>query len=177
MLDQFNAPAASSSSSKPVAAPTTSTAASASKKDEEVDDEDFARQFAAEMEAFMQGLVNPEGKEDGPIDPKAADQAEALRKAWEQLLVDDLEAMDLKTREDDDESTGSEISGPKVPEEAKAKAKPETKAKSGLGTSSQASTSQAEDEFQKAVRQAMEKLKESDDSNKVGNIPDSDMFQ
>jgi peroxin-19 len=171
VLDKFNAPAATSLSSKPVTAPTTSSTASAPKKDEELDDEAFAQQFAAEMEAFMKSMVNPDGEKDEPLDPKVADQAEALRKAWEQLLVEDLEAMDPKN-DDDDESTDSEPSASNARGKAKAKAKPETTSKAGLGSSSQANASQTEDEFQKAVRQAMEKLKESDTSNKVRRILD-----
>lgn len=143
VLEKFNAPAASSSSSKPAV---TNTTVPKTNNEESINDEDFAKQFAAEMEAFMQELVNPDGKSE-PLDPKVADQAEALRKTWEQLLVDDLEGNDEK----DDESTSSELSGSKPKAEA----------------ASRPSTSQAEDEFQKAVRQAMEKIKESDDSNKA----------
>ena len=120
-------------------------------KDEEIDEEDFAKQFAAEMEAFMKGLVDPGSTPSAePVDPEAAKQAEALRKAWEQLLVEDLEGEE----EDEHMATTGVASGSK-PKAAKST------------ESSKESTSKVEDEFQKAVKQAMEKLKESDDSSKV----------
>jgi peroxin-19 len=148
VLEQFNAP--STSTSKPA---TQSKQKEPSVKDEEIDEEDFAKQFAAEMEAFMKGLVDPGSKPSAePVDPEAAKQAEALRKAWEQLLVEDLEGEE----EDALMATPAVASG----------SKPKPKSTE----SSKEPTSKVEDEFQNAVKQAMEKLKESDDSSKVRNF-------
>lgn len=102
------------------------------------------------MEAFMKGLTDPSEKPDGPIDPEAAKQAEVLRKAWEQLLVDDLEATDDANMESASGSASS--SKPTVPKPAESPKEPKSK---------------VQDEFQKAVKQAMEKLKASDDTSKV----------
>jgi peroxin-19 len=149
VLEQFSAP--STSTSKPTIQ---SKQKEPSVKDEEIDEEDFAKQFAAEMEAFMKGLVDPGSKPSAePVDPEAEKQAEALRKAWEQLLVEDLEG---------EEEEDTYMATPAVASGSKPKAAKSTE-------SSKESTSKVEDEFQKAVKQAMEKLKESDDSSKVRN--------
>jgi peroxin-19 len=145
VLEQFNAP--STSTSKPT---TQSKQKEPSTKDEEIDEEDFAKQFAAEMEAFMKGLVDPGSKPSAePVDPEAAKQAEALRKAWEQLLVEDLEGEE----EDERMATPAVASGSNRATQS--------------AESSNESKSKVEDEFQNAVKQAMEKLKKSDDSSKV----------
>jgi peroxin-19 len=102
------------------------------------------------MEAFMKSLTNPEGGADTPIDPKAAEQAEALRQAWEKLLIDDLEGNESGS---DEEMTNEKPTA--TDSQKKTKSAPK------------ASTSQTEDDFQRAVRQAQEKLKQSDDTNKV----------
>ncbi|KIM28155.1 hypothetical protein M408DRAFT_329535 [Serendipita vermifera MAFF 305830] len=141
VLEQFNAPAASTSKPAPQAK-----SKDVAEKEEPGDEEDFAKQFAAEMEAFMKGLVDPSANSGEPVDPEAAKQAEALRKAWEQLLVEDLEGADDEAMEPAADSK---------PKAAKA------------AESSKDGASKTEDEFQKAVKQAMEKLKESDDSSKA----------
>lgn len=142
MLEQFNAP--STSTSKPAAQ---TKEKEPSIKSEDIDEEDFAKQFAAEMEAFMKGLVDPGSEPSAePADPEAAKQAEALRKAWEQLLVEDLEGGDEDERMTTPAASGSD---PKATEGSK-----ETKAKVNA-------------EFQNAVKQAMEKLKESDNTSRV----------
>ena len=119
---------------------------------EDIADEDaeFARQFAAEMEAFMKGLANagtPSQVTDAGSSSNSAaalPDHEELRKAWENLLVEDLEA-DLG-------SSLEGISG--LPG-------------SSTGKAPASDSTTTEDPFQRAVTQAMEKLKESDDTIKV----------
>lgn len=134
VLEQFTAP--STSTAKPSAQ---SNPQAAEQNEVEVDDEDFAKHFAAEMEAFMKSISDPASATADSLDPKVAHEAEALRKAWEQMLIDDLE--------------GNEGTSTDVPSETTA-----TKADGAPGS---------EAPFQTAVKQAMEKLKESDDSNKA----------
>ncbi|PVF93314.1 Pex19 protein [Serendipita vermifera] len=156
VLEQFNAP--STSTSKPAAS--SQPKEIPAKAEGDIDEDDFAKQFAAEMEAFMKSLTNAGGEggdADTPIDPKAAEQAEALRQAWEKLLIDDLEGNDS---ESDEEMPNSKPSTTNTQE------KPKPAPKTG--------TSKSEDDFQKAVRQAMEKLKQSDDTNKA-DVGDMDM--
>ena len=154
VLEQFHAPPTSTSKST---TQSKQKEESENKEGEEIDEEEFARQFAAEMERFMKGLVDPGSTPSaaGPVDPEAAMQAEALRKAWEQLLVEDLEG--------EDESMASA-----APPVAASGSNPKA-SKSGGG--SKQGTSQVGDKFQKAVSQTMEKLKESDDSSKVRRFP------
>ncbi len=119
---------------------------------EDIADEDaeFARQFAAEMEAFMQGLTNGGALSQATGESSSSNSAAALpdhdelQKAWKKLLVEDLEA--------DPASSLEGISGLPGSSNIKAPASDSTA---------------AEDTFQRAVKQAMEKLKESDDTIKV----------
>lgn len=114
------------------------------------EDAEFAKQFAAEMEAFMKGLENASAlsqvADASSSSNSAAAQSdhEELRKAWEKLLVEDLEA--------DPASSLEGISG--VPG-------------SSSGKAPVSNSTVAEDGFQRVVKQAMEKLKESDDTIKV----------
>jgi peroxin-19 len=118
------------------------------------EDAEFARQFAAEMETFMKGLANAgdnsqvTGASSSPNPAAALPDHEELRKAWEKLLVEDLEA--------DPTSSLEGISG--LPGSSSGKAPP-------------SDSTIAEDTFQRAVKQAMEKLKESDDTIKVQTNP------
>jgi peroxin-19 len=119
---------------------------------EDIADEDaeFARQFAAEMEAFMKGLANASALSQGADASSSSNSAaalsdhEELRKTWEKLLVEDLEA--------DPASSLEGISG--LPG-------------SSSGKAPVSDSTVAEDTFQRAVKQTMEKLKESDDTIKV----------
>ncbi|KAG8835475.1 Peroxisome chaperone and import receptor, partial [Serendipita sp. 399] len=154
VLEQFNAPSTSTATqAKTDAIPKKPS------KEEDISEEEFAKRFAEEMEAFMKGLIDPEGKDAGPIDPEAAKQAENLRKAWEQLLVDDLEGEDDKSM--DEPSSAPSTSKPSAPKEKSNK-------------EAESSKKEVEDEFQKAVKQAMDKLKESDASNK-SDLGDGDL--
>jgi len=137
VLEQFNAPSTSTTKTSAQSNPQV-----AEKNEVEIDDEDFAKHFATEMEAFMKSMSDPASAATDPLDPKVAREAETLRKVWEQMLIDDLE--------------GNEETSPDAPS----------------GTTSSKATnvdgaSGPEDPFQKAVKQAMDKLKESDDSNKA----------
>jgi peroxin-19 len=133
VLQQFNVPSTSTAKSAQ------SNTQAAEQNEVEVDDEDFAKQFAAEMEAFMKTISDPTSTTADSLDPKVAHEAEALRKVWEQIMINDLE--------------GNEETSTDVP--------------SGTTTTKADGASGSKDPFQKAVKQAMEKLKESDDSNKA----------
>jgi len=116
---------------------------------EDIADEDaeFAKQFAAEMEAFMKGLANAGAVADASSSSNSAaplPDHEELRKAWEKLLVEDLEA--------DPASSLEGMSG--LPG-------------SSSGKAPVSDSTVVEDTFQRAVKQTMEKLKESDDTIKV----------
>lgn len=158
VLEQFNAPPTRPA---PVAPPSTSTSQTASTSmgptsaftiPEDIADEDaeFAKQFAAEMEAFMNGLASAGALPQTTDASGNSNSATTLpdpgefRKAWETLLVEDLEANPASSLEG--------ILG--VP---------------GLssGTGPTSDSTAPEDTFQKAVKQAMDKLKESDDTIKV----------
>ncbi|KAG8783690.1 Peroxisome chaperone and import receptor [Serendipita sp. 401] len=152
VLEQFNAPS-TSTQAKPDAT------SKKSEKEEDISEEEFAQRFADEMEAFMKGLIDPEGKDSGPVDPEAAKQAEKLRKAWEQLLVEDLEGESDKVMEET----------MKLPSSSKSAT---SKHKSDKEVDP--AKEEAEDEFQKAVKQAMDKLKASDESNK-SDLGDGDL--
>ena len=114
------------------------------------EDAEFARQFAAEMEAFMKGLASAGALSQATNSNSGSDSAaalpdpEELRKVWETLLVEDLEA--------DPASSLEGISG--VPG-------------SSSGKAPASDSTIIEDNFQRAVEQTMEKLKESDDTIKV----------
>jgi peroxin-19 len=122
---------------------------------EDIADEDaeFARQFAAEMEAFMKGLTSAGGLSQATDASSSSNSTaalpdpEELRKAWEKMLVEDLEA--------DPASSLGGISG--VPGPSSGKVPP--------------GSTVIEDTFQRAVKQTMEKLKESDDTIKVQTHP------
>lgn len=148
VLEQFNAPSTSTKAKEPAKAPK---APDAAKKDDSIDEDEFAKQFADEMEAFMKSLADPSGSIPSEIDPDAAKKAEALRKAWESLLVDDLEQED-ETLEDATLNVPSTSTGTKSSATADAKSK---------------TKEEAEDAFQNAVKSAMDKLKKSDESNKA----------
>jgi len=117
---------------------------------EDIADEDaeFAKQFAAEMEAFMKGLATATDASSSSDSAAALADPEDLRKAWEKLLVEDLEA--------DPTSSLEGILG--VPGSSSGKAPASGPATTG-------------DTFQHAVKQTMEKLKESDDTIKVQTNP------
>ena len=119
---------------------------------EDIADEDaeFARQFAAEMEAFMQGLTNGgalsqvTGESSGSNSAGALPDHDEMQKAWKKLLVEDLEADPASSLEAISSLPGSSSRKPPASD-----------------------STAAEDTFQNAVKQAMEKLKESDDTIKV----------
>jgi peroxin-19 len=162
VLEQFNAPPTRPA---PVRPPSTSISQAAPKSTdptstmtipEGIADEDaeFARQFAAEMEAFMKGLASAETLSKATNASSSSNSAatlpdpEELRKAWEKLLVEDLEADPASTLEVISDVPGS------------SSGKPLTSDPTAI-----------EDTFQTAVKQAMEKLRESDDTIKVQTDP------
>lgn len=145
MIEQFNAP--STSSAQPQ---TQEGFSSAPEKEPELNEDDFAKQFATEMEEFMKSISGPEATAAGPVDPKIAQEAESLKKMWEQMLINDLEG-------NKEGNSG----------EAAATASTSKPTDSPGTTGATESTPSTEDAFQKAVRQAMDKLKKSNEANDV----------
>jgi peroxin-19 len=120
--------------------------------------DDFAKQLAAEMEAMllaMSGESGPLGSEpQTESDTQAQDTA--FREAWNKMIIQDLEGDGkgnglgtLLGRRDDTEDDAHTTEQKKHSGDEKQK------------------MPEAEDPFQKAIRQAMEKLQDSDDTLKV----------
>lgn len=129
VLDQFNAPSSTKETPVPKQEP-----------EVEIDDEEFAKHFAAEMELFLNNISA------APTDSKLDESlsADEFRKQWEKLIIGDLE-------------------GNEAPPTAHSTSLPSTS-----GHAEKQSSAELEEEFQNLVKQTMEKLKESDDTIKVG---------
>ena len=123
--------------------------------------DEFAKQLAAEMETMMRALsgedpsCSSKDTDASGSDTRARDVA--FREAWDKMLIEDLEGggkgNGLDTflgRGDDPEKEAVENT------------------ESAGGGAEQAEVE--EDPFQKAIRQAMEKLQDSDDSLKVRHL-------
>lgn len=115
----------------------------------ELDDDEFAAEFARGMEAMMKELVSGGVGTEGKPDP----QEKEMREAFEKMLVEDLE-------------TGPNAFGDSFPEFKPTEKAAGTSREAGPSTAS-TSTGQAEDPFQKSIREAMERLKNSENSSKV----------
>lgn len=127
----------------------------------ELDDDEFAAEFARGMEAMMKELVSGGvGTEGKPVtDP----QEKEMREAFEKMLVEDLE-------------TGPNAFGDSFPEFKPAEKVAGTSREAGPSTAS-TSTGQAEDPFQKSIREAMERLKNSENSSKADAANSNDPLQ
>jgi hypothetical protein len=118
-----------------------------------IDDDDFAKELAAGMEQLMRELGVPTTQTE-------KDEAE-FKKAWEKMLVGELNGSGEGGGGGIDDETLDGIFGLKDLGGAGAGA--------GAGGAAKGKEKVAEDEFQKKIKQAMEKLKDSDDSAKVRN--------
>ncbi|KAI0055701.1 Pex19-domain-containing protein [Artomyces pyxidatus] len=143
VLEEFNAPpkqpapAPTPSPAKPTSPPTTSAAPEPADADDLLSG-DFAAEFARQMESVLRELGGPLAPEPAPAATgKDADAArdEAFRAAWEAMLVDEMDGL-------------TDLSGV-----GKEKEKGAT-----------AGAEEPEDAFQRSVRQAMERLKVSEET-------------
>ncbi|KAG8717498.1 Peroxisome chaperone and import receptor [Ceratobasidium sp. 395] len=146
LLDQFT-PAPSS------VPPTTKPPASSTNPPPDAFSEDFEAALAREMEEMMRGAEGPGGP-GGPGSKSTEDMAAA----WQKMLIGDLEGTnDPESLEDllksFDNGAGSSSSVP--------------------GSSSTPAT---EDAFQKTIKEAMDKLKTSDENAKSGAESESESF-
>lgn len=109
---------------------------------------DFAAELAANMESLMKELVGDDPPMTANVNPE---EEKEMREAWEKLIIGDLEGDAMASAMTRD-----------FPE-FKGKSKSDGKAKTATATAGPAS----EDAFQKTIREAMDRLKTSDDSAKV----------
>lgn len=144
-MDQFTAPSkpapAPPPQPAPFAKPTDATKALNAQDplDEEIPD-DFAKELAAGMESLFRDLGATGGAGGG------TEQDEAFKKVWEELMIQDLEGMGGLPGTGGAGASGSGAAG------------------GGAGVAGAAG---AEDAFQRTIKQAMEKLKDSDETAKV----------
>ncbi|KAF8528455.1 Pex19 protein [Hysterangium stoloniferum] len=136
--------------------------------DEDLDDlDEFAKQFAAEMEAMMRTLGNgnvPDASTSSasnpiPTIPTETEESKALVEAWERMIIQDLEGG----------GKGNTLT-PDPSDISKGKERQPTSSSSAPSSSSAANPTPAtapDDAFQKAIRQAMEKIQDSDDALKA----------
>ncbi|KAG9017703.1 Peroxisome chaperone and import receptor [Tulasnella sp. 427] len=162
VLTQFSKPPPQAAKPAPTAAPKKTFGPEPPPNVPELDDEDFAAEFARGMEAMMKELVSGGVGTEGK--PVADPQEKELREAFEKMLVEDLE-------------TGPNSLGGSFPEyKAGEKAAPGASREAGPSTAPRAS-GQAEDPFQKSIREAMERLKNSENSSKADAANSNDPLQ
>ncbi|KAG8700164.1 hypothetical protein FRC08_004870, partial [Ceratobasidium sp. 394] len=133
LLDQFT-PAPSS------VPPTTKPTAASTNPASDAFSDDFEAALAREMEAMMRGAEGPSGPSSKPTEEIAA--------AWQKMLIGELEG--TNDPESLDDLLKSFDAGPG----------PSTSTSAAPAPSSSAPA--ADDAFQQTIRQAMDKLKESD---------------
>lgn len=122
----------------------------------------FGADFAAELQSGMEELLAELGKAPAVPgeDPK---EIEEMRKAWEKMMIAGMNASGV------DENDPSSLFSAGVNPLASAPSAPTAKSAgpSAAGPSGSSSEAKAEAEFQKTIRQAMEKLKDSEEHLKV----------
>ncbi|KAJ1305110.1 hypothetical protein OPQ81_000148 [Rhizoctonia solani] len=150
LLDQFT-PAPKAAPTSTQKAPSTSTTAPAPPTDAFSDD--FEAALAREMEAMMRGEVSSSGTGVG-------EGTNDLAAAWQKMLIGELEG----TNPQEDMSDLFKNLG----------INPTAGTGTGTGTStgSQGDTEPDDDAFQRTIRQAMDKLKSSDDNAKASGPGD-----
>ncbi|KDQ10644.1 hypothetical protein BOTBODRAFT_35973 [Botryobasidium botryosum FD-172 SS1] len=158
VLDQFSPPPKLATAPAPSKTTEASKAAKSSTKaagpaaDLDLDD-DFAKELAAGMEALMKELGGGTGAADDTLDPE---QQEAFKKAWEQMLASELDASGVGA-----EDMFGTPAGSAKPKSAEKVGKPvEKEDVKGKGSQSQP---QPAADFQDTIKEAMRKLKRSDD--------------
>lgn len=130
--------------------------------------EDIAKQFAANMEAFMRDLNNG-------LDGEEQEEFKKNKDLFEKILMEGMNGLDLNGLSVDDEEEDVILPPPGNAGKARANGVQSTPSFSSSKTtvvgdtpSKQAgATSQGGDDFQKNIRQTMEKLRESDSTLKV----------
>ncbi|KAF8603583.1 Pex19-domain-containing protein [Ceratobasidium sp. AG-I] len=153
LLDQFTpAPSAVPPTTKTPAAPAAGVSGTTSEPASEKPDaftEDFEAALAREMEAMMRGT---EGAGEGSAKDMAA--------AWQKMLIGDLEGTNPQEDLGDIFKSLGAAPGSTLGASSSSAAQPATKAEGGGGAE--------EPEFQRTIRQAMDKLKSSDESAREG---------
>lgn len=122
----------------------------------------FGPEFAAQLQVGMEELLKELGQ--APQDGEDPKEIAAMREAWEKML---LAGMDERGTESIGDLSG--VSGGAPPTAANpTSSKNTTRSQPGPSTSSTSNLNSSGDaDFQKTIRQAMEKLKESDEALKV----------
>ncbi|KAG9036877.1 Peroxisome chaperone and import receptor [Tulasnella sp. JGI-2019a] len=115
---------------------------------------DFAAELAANMESLMKELVGGDPAITADVNPE---EEREMREAWEKLIIGDLEG--------DSMTTGMSKGLPEFKGTSKAGDKGKAPAAKGAPT---------EDAFQKTIKEAMDRLKTSDDSAKANTASSSD---
>jgi len=175
VLEQFTKPAPppprpstlAPSSNSSISASTSTKKPSAEVEDDDFISQEFAKQLAVEMEAMMRALGNgniPDASTSSTSNPNPAfatetEETKALRETWERMIIQDLEG----------DGKGNALT-PDPSDMSKGKEKKSTSSSSAPSSSSAAKPAPAtapDDAFQNAIRQAMEKIQDSDDALKA----------
>lgn len=147
LIPTFTEPASNTSSTKPSLGAAPPSTSSTKPAEDDVSDEAFAAELAKGMESLLRELaggdappISPSNLKADPKDVPQGEEADAIKDAWEKVFE-----QALKSSGADVDQTGSQ------------------KAKDVPGTAAESS-----DEFQKGIRETMERLKQSSEANKVG---------
>lgn len=130
--------------------------------DEALDTDKFNRELRLGMESLMAELGAPSasGSGSGAGEPGSNAQEAAFKRAWEQMLIDGMNGMTPDLNGEDFDGAGGTAWGAQA---AALKNSAQAKGKSAAPTSaSTAPTSGADQDFQKTIKAAMEKLKTSE---------------
>lgn len=131
----------------------------------------FGPEFAAQLQAGMEELLNELGH--APKEGEDPKELAAMREAWEKMLVAGMDSGGA-------DPTGAGLSGlfgagatpagpppPPVPVAPKGASLNSSKPHPTAGPSTSTASESKDEDFQATIRQAMEKLKESDEALKV----------
>lgn len=131
----------------------------------------FGPEFAQQLQAGMEELLRELGQapsSEGAAGEEDPEELKAMREAWEKMLIAGMDGTD-------DGGLSAAMLGGAVPKAAGPVPPPSAYKSSSAASKSLPSTSAAgsstskpsEDNFQEKIRQAMDKLKESEDNVKV----------
>lgn len=125
----------------------------------------FGPEFAAQLQAGMEELLNELGH--GPPEGEDPKEFAAMREAWEKMLISGMDAQGtVPTGVDPSGIFSTSAAPPSVPAPKPASSS-SSKAPPVAGPSTSKPTGSKDEDFQKTIRQAMDKLKESDETLKV----------
>jgi hypothetical protein len=153
VLQEFSKPPASTSTAKPNAPSTGAPKSSGTSSSKPAEELAFERELMEGMEKLMAELAG--GSSSSSVPPVDSAEDKALREAWEKLMIGELEG-DSGLDTAFEEFKGFDAGG-----------KAQTSAgASGAGKKATAGASSGND-FQKKIKETMEKLRNSDDAAKV----------